>query len=159
MQSISRQLKSYGFSLVEILVVLVIIAITVTMALYAFGDFGRKKNLDAIASNVISHIKLAHEYAVIDGSTLLLEMSGNSYQIKKYTPKNGWVIPTTSAIFRKVVLPKNFHFQSDKKNLKILLYSSGDITPFNILLEDKKGKSRILITGTISGNISKTTKT
>ena len=73
-----------GFTLIEILIVIVIIGITIGFALIAFGDFGEGKRIRFAAEQLINTIKLSQQKAILESSTLGLKVDQSSYRVFKF---------------------------------------------------------------------------
>jgi general secretion pathway protein H len=113
-----------GFTLIEILVVVVILGITASMAMMAFGDFGKSRSIEAEAERFTHKLRLVRYHAILEALPYKIQISPTSYQIFRFVPPNQWEksnIKTTS-----------IHLLS-QKNQDILIQASGEITPFTLI--------------------------
>src|SRR6478752_6140292 len=82
--------KSKGFTLIEMLIVIVIIGITIGFALLSFGDFGASKGILFAAEQLEHTLTLAQQQALLENTTLGLRIDNNSYQILKFDESSNW---------------------------------------------------------------------
>ncbi|BCA95302.1 type II secretory pathway protein LspH [Legionella antarctica] len=148
-----------GFTLIEILIVIVIIGITAGFALISFGDFGESRRVLFSADQLVNTLKLAQQKAILETSTLGLRIDNTSYQILRFRNISGWEPISNKGVFKVNYFPKNT-FITLKTNNKphpgappIIINSSGDMTPFTLGFGTNKD---IIITlrGTHNGNLS-----
>ncbi len=147
-----------GFSLLEILVVLVIIAITLSFALLAFGDFGGKRRIVASAEQFANYIELAKQQAILESGTLGIRFNKNTYQLLRFIPSQGWQALSGQRIFRPQNLPEdaviNLERESQaQRGAEIIINSSGDITPFKLFFRGKDREAVIIVTGSHNGKV------
>lgn len=127
-----------GFTLIEILVVIIIIGITIGFALLAFGDFGASRRIVFAAEQLANTIKLAQEQAILETSTLGLRIDNTSYQILKFQTTGKWMPISDKGIFKVTYFPKNTVItlktnSNVTKNLPaIVMEPSGDMTVFTL---------------------------
>ncbi len=151
-----------GFTLIEILVVIVIIGVTVGFALLAFGDFGSSRRLHFAADQLVYTLKMAQQQALMEGSTLGLKIDNKSYQILKFKPPHQWVPISNKSIYKAIYFPDNTYVNatpaSSSQQPGILISPSGDITPFTIEIGTNKGDVLNAITSKNDGTITLTKK-
>lgn len=135
-----RTTKS-GFTLIEILVVLIILGITASVALLAFGDFGEGRRAQAEAQRFIQKIRLIRHQAILEAMTYGMKITPTSYQVFRFSPPDTWT-PVTSMLLKpyqfpeKISLylninPTNATNSASKKNW-VVFQASGEVTPFRI---------------------------
>lgn len=152
-----------GFTLIEILIVIVIIGITLGFALIAFGDFGESRRIQFSAEQLANTLSLAQQQAILETSTLGLRINNTSYQILKFQDKTGWNPISNKGIFKVHYFPKNtvIHLKTSYKPVQgtpaILITSSGDMTPFTLEFGTDKEKWMARLTGSHDGNLNFTT--
>ena len=124
-----------GFTLIEILVVLVILGITASVALLAFGDFGESRHIEAEAERFLQTTRLIHHHALLEATTYGMKITPSSYQIFRFTPPNTW-IPVKSALLKSYRFPEktllHLDIEATNKQHLIIFQASGEITPFTI---------------------------
>jgi general secretion pathway protein H len=137
-----------GFTLVEMLVVVVIIAIIATGALLSIGAVGRDTELETESERMLALLKYAREQAELRTRELGLLCEENRYRFVVYEPfKNEWVEVETDEALRARELPEGLSLSlvvearpvvlrrpPDSKDLtpQIMIYSNGDLTPFEL---------------------------
>ena len=149
-----------GFTLIEILVVIVIIGITLGFAMLAFGDFGASKRIVFAAEQLGNTLKLAEQQAILETSTLGLRIENNSYQILKYEHSRHWKSPANKGIFKVNYLPANttLTLKTNNKTIpgtpSIIINPSGQITPFTLSFAKDKGAVITVLSGSHDGTLT-----
>lgn len=151
---------SRGFTLIEILIVIVIIGITIGFALIAFGDFGEGRRILFSAEQLTNNLKLAQQQAILETSTLGLRIDSAGYQIMRYQNSSQWQPISNKGIFKVNYFPKN-SVVILKTNTKpaqgtpaIIINSSGDMTPFTLEFGANKEHIVAVLTGTHDGTLT-----
>lgn len=141
-----------GFTLIEILIVIVIISMTVGFALLAFGDFGKSKQVLYAANQLENTLKLAQQQAILESSTLGLRIDSQSYQILKYQT-SAWLPVSSRSVFKMHYFPEKTEI-TVKTSLNhldsqpaIIINPSGEFSPFTIALGTKEQGIIIMISG------------
>lgn len=147
-----------GYTLIEILIVVVIISITVAFAVLAFGDFGKNRRILLSAEQFANYVKLIQQQAILETKPFGLYINGNTYQAFRFTTPGNWnALPQTS-IFRKRFFPDgaliilNASGQQNN-NPQIIIHASGDITPFVLDVLSNKKEPIASIAGEFNGNV------
>ena len=147
-----------GFTLIEILVVILIIGITLGFAMMAFGDFGKKRQLLIAAEQFEQYIQLVQQQAILETSTLGVYMDKNTYQVLQLSTAGTWQSMPGNRIFRPQHLPKGaiIHLQllttTQKKHL-IIIQSSGEMTPFRLTFGTSQQAHVITVIGESNGSL------
>lgn len=142
-----------GFTLIEILVVIVIVGITASFAVLAYGDFGSSRRVLLAAEQLAQTLQMLQQQAQMEGSTWGVQWSGERYSLVKFHPANGWASPKKGLMSRTYALPKQTWViikPTPSTQPAIKIYPSGDMTPCTVQLGQEKDK--ILATLTISPN-------
>ncbi len=137
-----------GFTLIEILVVIVLVGIIVTVAMISIGNTQSGK-LQEDMRHLLQIMRLVHEEAITNQQTLAIKFLPHGYAIQRYDEKHKiWVNVSNPDFFRPQKLDDDYKITllqdglsvslTDKNSGKVLMYSSGEMTAFelNISLPD-----------------------
>jgi len=104
--------RGRGFTLVEILVVVVIMAIVVSLVVLSIGTTGRDSQLDEESRRIEGLIGLLHERALLEGRDFGLRIEPAAYEFLVYdTRRDRWVAFDREREFRRRDLPKGVSFR------------------------------------------------
>ena len=163
-----------GFSLIELLVVVSVIGIIVSIALLSLGVLGDDRQLRIEARRIGSLLEVAQDEAVMQGRDFGLEVMLNSYRFVEYDPfQLRWVELLTDDIFRFRQLPEDIEFdllledkavllENDPQEIEdpdatfaphILIFSSGDSTPFELRIIKRSQQEVVILRGDLTGAI------
>lgn len=161
--------KVEGYTLIEILIVLLIISIVTGMALLTISH-NVNKQLEIVASELVQTMTLAEEQAILQPSVLGLSLSKHSWQFSSLQPyadgkKNRWA-PLHDAMLGEKNIPDAIQLdvnvgeqrvassQDETPHPQIIISTNGDITPFTIYIGQKGKKPRYAITGDADGHVT-----
>jgi general secretion pathway protein H len=168
-------MRSKGFTLVEILVVVVIMAVVISLAVLSIGVTGRDAQLDEESRRIEGLLGLLHERALLEGRDFGLRVEPDAYEFVVYVPaRDRWERMNQEQQFRHRDLPKgiSFELQLDSqtvvlkpvdKNLttdqlptpQIAIAASGEGTPFRLTLLRDQTNARAAVQGDALGKISR----
>lgn len=163
MQYLGNLTRSQAFTLIEILIALVIVAIVTAVAVMSFGDFGRKRREHLNIISVRNHLEAARQEAILSTGTIGLRFNQHGYRFYRYwiDPKSGrkrWR-PMTSNLSQphaflatKVVIKPNLT-SDDNNRPQFFFYPNGMLTPFHLSLI-YPSKNRFDLTISPAGNIN-----
>lgn len=139
-----------GFTLIEILIVIVIIGIIASVAIISYGDFGARRRVISSADNFINFFGLVQKEAMLEGRAMAIQVHKDKYRALEFK-QNHW-LPLQDSIFKsqKVAHGTLMYLFINKRKSKrdiIIINPAGDITPFQL----KFGKDRKNIVVTIIG--------
>lgn len=149
-----------GFTLVEILVVIVIIGISFGFALMAFGDFGSERRIAMSLEQFANTVKLAQQQAILESSTLGIKLDDQKYQVFRFIPPEQWQPLSSKPGFALQYFPKGTkaRLHVEKKSVArqpdIIINSSGDQTPFLFEIGTQKRFPINSLTGKHNGNLT-----
>lgn len=147
-----------GYTLIEILVVLLIISITVGFAVLAFGDFGKSRKIRSAAEGFAQFVSLVHERALLESSTLKIHLTPLQYSAERLDLKQHWQ-PLQSSFYRKHALPEKTKLlikygSKSADHLIIMISGSGDMTPFEVSFGSVERAQLATVSGDTNGTIS-----
>lgn len=154
-----------GFTLLELLIVLVVIGIMSSFAVLSVGTADRDKPLAKETQRLLALMRMASEESVQRTEQLGLFIDNDSYRFLRYD-QNAWQ-PLDDDLFRERSLPENLIMtlvlegrpivledpmaltddaKKDEKDKKekikppqIIFLSSGEISPFTLTLSEQPG--------------------
>jgi len=168
-------MRSKGFTLVEILVVVVIMAIVISLAVLSIGTTGRDAQLDEESRRIEGLVGLLHERALLEGRDFGLRIEPAAYEFVVYdSRRDRWTTLDQEHEFRHRDLPKGVSFQLeldsqivvikpiDRKLTsdappapQLAIAASGEGTPFRLTLLRDGTASRASVDGDALGKITR----
>ena len=181
-----------GFTLLEILVVVVIIGIITTMAVISVNVLGRDRQLDEEAARLQAVLLQVRDDAMLEGRDVGLRLDAHGYDFLRYdTRYERWQPAMSDMLLRERTLPDGIEARltlesrpvqletrtpvtpyvppppdqlggalgadTDEEDKgpqpQIVVQSSGDLVPFELLLTSSSSDERRMITGTVEGKI------
>jgi len=168
-------MRSRGFTLVEILVVVVIIAFVTSIAVLSVGSTGRDSQLDEETRRIEGLIGLLHERALLEGRDFGLRIEPAAYEFVVYDPnRDRWLTFDQETEFRHRELPKgvSFQLQLDSQIVvikpldrtlssdaappgpQVAIAASGEGTPFRLTLMRDGTTAKASVDGDALGKLS-----
>ncbi|HTV95329.1 MAG TPA: type II secretion system minor pseudopilin GspH [Steroidobacteraceae bacterium] len=115
-------MRTKGFTLVEILVVLVIMAVVISIAVLSIGTTGRDSQLDEECRRIQGLVDLLHERALLEGRDFGLRIEPTSYEFVVYEPiRDRWLTLNDEHEFRHRDLPKGVSFELELDSVQVVL--------------------------------------
>lgn len=142
-----------GFTLVELLVVMVIIAVVVSGVVFSIGVVGQDRELQREADRLVSLLAYSREQAELTSREYGLYCLAGGYSFVLFNPRTSlWVDLANDEVLRERTLPAGLSTRLwvegreivlplavplDQADLKpqILLFSNGDVNTFELQLE------------------------
>jgi general secretion pathway protein H len=168
-------MRSKGFTLVEILVVIVIMAVVISVTVLSVSSTGRDSQLDEESRRIEGLVGLLHERALLEGRDFGLRIEPAAYEFVVYdTRRDRWLMLDQEREFRHRELPKGITFQLQldsqtvvikpvDKNLsggdppapQVAIAASGEGTPFRLTLQRDATQAKASVDGDALGKISR----
>jgi general secretion pathway protein H len=169
-------MRSRGFTLVEILVVVVIMAVVISLAVLSIGVTGRDSQLDEESRRIQGLVGLLHERALLEGRDFGLRIEPTAYEFVVYEPtRDRWLTLNEEHEFRHRDLPKGVTFQLEldsqvvvlkpiERNLasdrrppgpQVAIAASGEGTPFRLTLLRAGTQARAAVDGDAFGKTTR----
>ncbi len=160
--------KVNGFTLIEIMVVIVIIGVILSFATLSIGDGGQARQLKQETQRLASLLKLASQEAIMQAKEMGIFFETDGYRFCVWQEQKCQILTARDDIFRPRTLPlgiqTEIRLESEpitlndaKKNTpQLLLLSSGEvIPPFEVIFTAESDETlRYRLTGTAMGEMS-----
>jgi general secretion pathway protein H len=150
--------RAAGFTLLEILVVIVIIGVMVSMATLSIGLLGGDRQSEEEARRVWAVIGQAREEAELQAIDLAVFVGATDYEFLRFdTRRNQWQPVVDDKLYAQRTLPEGLRFrlwmegreivlkpglpdrskkdESEKWPPQLTVLSSGDVVPFELQIE------------------------
>lgn len=152
-----------GFTLVELLVVLVIVGITLSFAVLSLGLRSDKDIVSEESRRIAALMQLASEEAVVQGRELAMQLDGGDYRFLVLDDNKKWQAIEADEVLRERSLPEGMQAElvvegiakstASSAGRLVYFYSSGEISPFQLSLQDKQRKYLFYVNGDAQGLI------
>jgi general secretion pathway protein H len=167
-------MRSKGFTLVEILVVMLIIAAVISLTVLSVNSTGRDSQLDEESRRIEGLVGLLHERALLEGRDFGLRIEPAAYEFVFYdSRRNRWLMMDQEREFRHRELPKGISFQlqldsqtvvikpvdrnlsgGDPPGPQVAIAASGEGTPFRLILLREATQAKAVVDGDALGKVS-----
>jgi general secretion pathway protein H len=152
-----------GFTLFEILVVVVIVTISVSAILLNTSFVGGSNDLKVLGNDLGKTIRLLYQEAIFENKNYAISIDQQGFKVLEYDGE-AWV-ESNQRFFRKVkfnesqqsslVIENQLVEPVDESDLvpHILILSSGEMTPFEWEIRDSDARASITLFGDFLGNV------
>jgi general secretion pathway protein H len=168
-------MRSKGFTLIEILVVMLIIAAVISLTVLSVNATGRDSQLDEESRRIEGLVGLLHERALLEGRDFGLRIEPAAYEFVFYDGRrNRWLMMDQEREFRHRELPKGISFQlqldsqtvvikpidrnltsGDPPGPQVAIAASGEGTPFRLTLLRDATQAKAVVDGDAMGKVSR----
>lgn len=144
MGSRSRHSAS-GFTLIEILVVLVVVGMLVALATFTLGGHSLRRDLNNEVEKFFLLMQTVSEQAVLNNTEFGLVIDEESYRFLAFDQQTGTWKPFQERLYRQRALPEwmvvtryieneapRLASNDDQLRPDVVLFSSGETTPFEL---------------------------
>jgi general secretion pathway protein H len=164
--------RSSGFTLLEVLVVIVIIGIITTMAMVSTRVLGGDHEMDQEAKRLVAVLTQARDDAMLEGRDVGLRIDARGYDFLRYDGRvEQWDLVSDDPLFRERTLPDgleaSLRLESRQVRLpmrtppterqraqpQVVVMASGDLVPFEVRLERAGTQEIRAIIGSADGKL------
>jgi type II secretion system protein H len=162
-------MQQRGFTLLETLVVVVIIALVAATVVLSTSSVGRDRELQTEADRLLALLRYTREQAELRTREFGLLCDETQYEFVSFDPrKQLWVSVVSDETLRVRKLPEGLNLAlqiearpvvlrrpPDSKDLtpQIMLYSNGDVTPFAVTVRRSTPERNVVISSEENGLI------
>ncbi len=161
--------RATGFTLVEMLVVLVIIGVMIGGAVLAIGVAGRDRALETAADRLAALIEYAGEQAELQSRDLGLSFLADQYSFLSFDPVTAQWLEIRDDELRPRRLPDGLAFEVSLEGRRIVVAetatklaptpqivigASGELTPFAVTIRRTGTSSSILVETDDEGRVA-----
>jgi general secretion pathway protein H len=151
-----------GFTLIELLVVLVIIGIVTGFAVLSVTLKSETDRVEIEARRLVALMQLASDEAVISANQLGMQIEANRYRFITLQD-DIWRPVENDDIFRERELPDDASLELHIEGKQVLpgegngsiiyFLSSGEISPFELVLRTRDARHKFVVKGALHGRI------
>ena len=160
--------RQRGFTLIEILVVVVIIALMAAVMTVAVGALGGDRQIEDEADRIADVLSVTLEQAELEGRDYGLRIEPDGYEVMVFDGRRGWTPAGGDRWFERHVLPPGLSVSLEAEGRLVLLrkaetpesrlpqvvtFSSGDVTPYRITLTRSSSGATNTVEGAFDGTI------
>lgn len=142
--------KQKGFTLIEILVVMVLLGLISGVAVFTLGSGKQQRELANESQRLHALLRMASEEAILANSEIGFSIDEDGYEFLEYDDQEQTWSNTKVAVLKRREFPEwvAIEFRTDGEDLTILgkdqddlkkpdmmLLSSGEVTPFTVTLQ------------------------
>lgn len=161
--------RARAFTLLEILVVIVIIGVMTTLGVLSMGTLGQDRELDSEVDRYTDVVAAATEQAVLEGRDFGVHFTPEGYEVYTYSAeRQRWETLADDRLYAAHEFPAGLSVALEiegrqlqlgrerpdaPKTPQVLLFASGDVTPYVLTLAREDADRRVRITGAPDGTL------
>ena len=165
---VSPARQAAGFTLLELMVVMVLIGIIFSFAVLSLGGDDVAELMEQETRRLVTLLDMAGEEAVLSGEELAVYFTDTGYEFMVLRGER-WQPTTDDALLKAHTLPAGMQFRleidgeppvlggsdddEDSLTPQIYILSSGEMTPFSATLESSDSYIRYHLSATILGKL------
>ncbi|NHA14461.1 type II secretion system minor pseudopilin GspH [Thioalkalivibrio sp. XN279] len=174
-EPLSRPGRASGFSLIELLVVIVILAITAAMVVLGTATLKAGDPAETESRRLAALLQFVAEEALVQGRDYGVEFFPDGYRFLSWDPDSRlWSVVEDEAALRRRTLPPGLELvlavdgrevvvepegrrrQADAESLapQVAIFSSGELTPFELFLVQDFAADAWLLRGQVDGEVA-----
>jgi type II secretion system protein H len=158
-----------GYTFIEVLIVLLILSITASMALLAVSR-NEDRSLQRFTDELMQLVILAQEQALLRPAVLGMSFSDDDVQFTQYQDTGhqpGQWVPLHDRVLHRYVIPegiavnleaKESLLASDQHHPQMIISTNGEVTPFTMLVGKKGQKPQYAIVAQANGQVIRQTR-
>jgi general secretion pathway protein H len=152
-----------GFTLWELLIVVAIVAITISMVQLSVGLSDETRDLKSVGKNLGKLFHLLNQEAVFESRNYAVSVQDKSFIVLEYN-QGEWT-QSKQSFFSKIKMTESQRSEliiedkiidisvTDPPQPHILILSSGEMTPFEWRISDQLTQSGIVLQGNVLGGV------
>ena len=165
---VAFSVRNAGFTMLELMVVLVLIGIIFTFAMLSFGGDDIAELMEGETRRLAALVRLATDEAVMRGDEFGIRFTDEGYEFL-VLQQTGWQTPVDDKLLRSYSLPADVEMRlqlegdamvypgvpSDEDAItpQVFILSSGEVTPFTVVFESVLSPARFDMDVSLMGNV------
>lgn len=161
-----------GFTLFELLAVIIILGLITGLAVLSVGDGGRDRELEEQARRFISLVELARQEVMLGGPELAVAVTQQGYQflheVEVDDGLTAWLpVDRDRQLRPRDLAPEDLEleltlegvdvrleYRPEQPDPHVYLYGTGEVTEFQLTLRDARDPDRVrVVTGDMAGRL------